>query len=330
MIHHHSIRRTLAFAGLGFLSLLAHASAQELVATGTLTFDNFAAGPGGTPMPAAYAGLRWENSDWHVMAVASNAANTFLALSGTAATLTGEGGQNFYFDGAAFWSRRGLDANGSFYFYLMRDGVVVYDGRNDRNGRQVFDAVPRRFVPNYFGAVDYVAVVFTQGGGDWDHLAMDDVKLRSLADGDRLRPFSLMTVPFTFSGSRTSTSVDTATGIYSATFSGKGDSSLAGRVSGTLTFTVDYRLQNGAAVVSGGRWTLVTTSRDRAPFTATGAIASGPVLAANANGTLAPGAINVTLKFGDPAWPISAVFNLPMDAKGRIKGSYSLTYPYIP
>ncbi|MBL9210545.1 MAG: hypothetical protein JNL92_08740 [Opitutaceae bacterium] len=330
MILFHDFRRALALAGLGLLSLAAPASAQDLVATGTLTFDHFAAPTGGVHMPAAYAGLRWDNSDWHAMSVASNPANTFLALSGTAATLAGEGGQNFYFDGAAFWSRRGLDANGSFYFYLMRDGVVVYDGRNDPNGRQVFDATPRRFVPNYYGSVDYVAIVFTQGGGDWDHLAMDDVKLRSLADGTLLRPFSLLTVPFSFSGSRTSTTFNAATGVYSATFSGKGDSSLAGRVSGTLTFSVDYRLQGGAAFVTGGRWSLVTTSRDRPPFTASGAIAAGPVLAANLNGTLAPGSIDVRMNFGDPTWPVSALFNLPMDAKGRVKGSYSLTYPYIP
>lgn len=325
-----ALRRIAAISTLASASLLSSLTAQNLVATGTLSFNDLIPVNLGDPMPATYGGILWEGSSWYYMTLGTNPVNTYLALGGTAARLIGEGGQNFFFDGASFWSRRGLDANGSFYFYMMRDGMVVYDGRNDPNGRQVFDATPRLFVPNYYGAVDYVAIVFTQGGGDWDHLAMDNVRLRSLADGLAARTFSLRTVPFTFDGSRTSTTFNAVTGVYSTTFSGKGDSTAAGRVTGTLTFTVDYRLQSGAAVVSGGRWNLVTTSRDQAPYTASGAIAAGPVLAANPNGSLAPGVINLKMNFGDPTWPISAVFSVPMDQKGRVKGSYSLTYPYIP
>ncbi len=146
----------------------------SLRAQSVLGFDDLGASTVGAHMLDGYGGFNWTTSDWHFMSLASAPGNTYLALSGTATSIRRAGGADFIFQGAEFWSRRGLDATGSFYFILSRDGATVYDGRQDRDGRQRFTGVRTMFRPNYSGPVDSVAVVFTQGGGDWDHLAMDN------------------------------------------------------------------------------------------------------------------------------------------------------------
>lgn len=139
-------------------------------------------------MPAEYAGLRWGVSDWHYMTLASNPSNTFLALP-SASTFVGSvldgvhaGGPDFYFDGADFWSRRSADANGDFYFVLYHDGVTVYNGLVEDGGRQRFDGTHRAFVPEYTGPVDGFAIAFDND--DWDHLAMDNVRIRPILPPD--------------------------------------------------------------------------------------------------------------------------------------------------
>jgi hypothetical protein len=150
-----------------------------------ITFDDLGPSTGGTRMPASYAGLRWDISDWHYMSLASNPANTYVALSSTS-TFVGSildgahgGAPDYYFDGADFWSRRGADANGDFYFVLYHDGVTVYNGRIEDGGRQRFDGTIRAFVPDYTGPVDGFAIAFDND--DWDHLAMDNIRIRPIA-----------------------------------------------------------------------------------------------------------------------------------------------------
>jgi hypothetical protein len=126
-------------------------------------------------MPTNHHGFVWGTSDWHFLTGAVGLTNTYLALSGTATSIMSRGGVEFYFDGLTAWSRRGLDANGLFYYILSNHGTNVYDGRDDGNeGKNKFTAVHQSFKPNYTGLVDRVAIVFTQGGDDWDHLAIDD------------------------------------------------------------------------------------------------------------------------------------------------------------
>lgn len=127
-----------------------------------------------------YAGFNWATSNWHWMTNAATG-NSYLALSGTATSIYRTGGTDFTFEGADIWSRRGLDATGSFYWVLSRDGVVVYNGKNDPNGRQRFTGASAAFASPYTGAVDNVAIAFAQGGGDWDHFAMDNLRLSELA-----------------------------------------------------------------------------------------------------------------------------------------------------
>jgi hypothetical protein len=173
------IATAMALSIAACLSTAITAPAQTITNASLLDFDDLVGTTGGVRMPTNYGGLSWTFNAWYYMRSANAPTNTYLALGGANTAIFMPGGQDFYFDGADYWSRRGADANGSFYFYMMRDNVVVYDGREDNDGRQRFTGVQQTFTPNYTGLVDYVAVVFTQGGDDWDHLAMDNLRIRT-------------------------------------------------------------------------------------------------------------------------------------------------------
>ena len=162
-------------AGLLLLADVSSGRAQTAVAVTTLKFDDLGLSPGGTHMPAQHHGFVWGTSDWHFLSGPGTSTNTYLALSGTATSIVSRNGTAFYFDGLTAWSRRGADANGLFYYILSLRGTNVYDGRDDGNeGKNKFTAAHVNFPPHYTGLVDRVAIVFTQGGDDWDHLAVDD------------------------------------------------------------------------------------------------------------------------------------------------------------
>lgn len=167
-------RRVMVFAAA--CSSLAFGTAAS--ASTVLTFDDLPVSTFGVRMPETYGGLRWGAglTSWHHMTLASNLSNNFLALSGTS-TFFGSalGGPDFYFEGADFWSRRGLDGNGDFSFVLYHDGVTVYNGMTADNGRIRFGSTSQFFVPDYSGPVDGVAIAFDND--DWDHLAMDNVRI---------------------------------------------------------------------------------------------------------------------------------------------------------
>lgn len=173
------IATAMALSIAACVSTAITAPAQTSTNASLLDFDDLVGTTGGVRMPTNYGGLSWTFNAWYYMRSASAPTDTYLALGGANTAIFMPGGQDFYFDGADYWSRRGADANGSFYFYMMRDNVVVYDGREDNDGRQRFTGDHQTFTPNYTGLVDYVAVVFTQGGDDWDHLAMDNLRLRT-------------------------------------------------------------------------------------------------------------------------------------------------------
>jgi hypothetical protein len=170
-------RSALLAIGLGLS--LAGLAAPSLAQT-PIGYNELGASTGGTPMPSPHAGLSYANSNWHFMTLASAPGEVFLALSGSAATLRKADGSAFLFDGADFWSRRGLDATGDFHFVLQLKGKVVYDGRSDKRGRMRFTGTRTLLRPSYTGPVDYVAIAFAKSGkgGDWDQLAMDNVRVR--------------------------------------------------------------------------------------------------------------------------------------------------------
>lgn len=173
-----SLRHVLIFALLGS-ALDTHALVVQTPAL--LDFNDLGPTVGGIHMPATYGGLTWSAfSDWYSMSIAAVPTNTFLALAGNATSFTRAGGRDFLLDSLRVWSRRGADANGRFYFVLHHDGALVYDGRDDPDGRVLFDATHQVVVPNYTGRVDVVAMVFDAGGDDWDHLAVDDLAVRMI------------------------------------------------------------------------------------------------------------------------------------------------------
>jgi len=179
--------------GLGSAGLAA-AVASPSPAPSTLAFDDLGASPVGTHMQDGYGGFKWGSSDWHFMTSAVSS-NTYLALSGTATSIVRTGGVDFTFQGADVWSRRGLDANGTFYFVLQHDGVLVYDGRKDPDGRKRFTGTATTFAPNYAGPVDVVAIVFAQGGGDWDHLALDNFRFTDAPSAPAPAPTTVTPTP---------------------------------------------------------------------------------------------------------------------------------------
>ncbi|MDP4300771.1 hypothetical protein [Leptothrix discophora] len=163
--------------GLALTGWSGLASAQTV-----MSFNDLGASVPGSPMPSPYQGLAFANTNWHSMTLASAPTQVFLALSGNASFLRKADGSGFYFDGADFWSRRGLDATGNFYFVLQHKGKVVYDGRSDKRGKMRFTSTATLLRPSYTGPVDYVAIAFDKPGrgGDWDQLAMDNVRMRPL------------------------------------------------------------------------------------------------------------------------------------------------------
>jgi hypothetical protein len=142
----------------------------------TLNFDELGPETGGLPMPAGYAGFQW-GSQWHYLTSPQDTGQTYLAMDSSSGTLIYRTDrQAFYFDGASFWSRRGLDANGSFYFVLYLNGKTVFDGTQSSKTRMRFNGTPTFMVTGYKGRIDAMAFAFKNN--DWDQFAADDFKFR--------------------------------------------------------------------------------------------------------------------------------------------------------
>jgi hypothetical protein len=171
--------QNMFFGALAAVALTVGLAGPAAAQSSNLTFDDLGASTGGTHMPATYQGFGWANTNWHFMTTAAKPTNDFLALSGSGTTIRKTDGSSFYFDGADFWSRRGLDASGDFYFVLSLKGKVVYNGVVLK-AKSRFTATPTLLKPPYTGAVDTVALGFSKPGrgGDWDQLAMDNFRTR--------------------------------------------------------------------------------------------------------------------------------------------------------
>ncbi len=170
----HDFVGSLSARVLNTIAVAITLSATLTAAADVLDFNDLGPSRGGALMPAIYHGIRWEGSSWHYMTAPTG--NTFLALS-TPSTLVrlAPGGSEFTLQGARVWSRRGADALGDFYFFLYHNGVTVYNGFEDPDGRQRFDGTPRVFAPSYVGPIDAFAIGFDND--DHDHIAIDDLEL---------------------------------------------------------------------------------------------------------------------------------------------------------
>ena len=228
---------------LGFGLLQVTRAAVVVTTPVTLDFNDLGTNTTGVHMPASYGGLTWGSSDWYHLSLASVPTNTFLALGGHVSVLVGEAGRDFHFDGVRCWSRGG-EPQGRFYFYLMRDGAVVYDGRNDPDGRQVFSPSHDVFTCSYTDRVDYVALVYDSNGDDWNHLAIDDVQLRTV---------DLQPDPPVFTESDPGLPSSVRNAVAWADYNGDGwkDVFIAASGSKGATITKIYRNNGGAFVDSG-------------------------------------------------------------------------------
>lgn len=181
MSRNRSVLKFLSIAALsGFLAAPA-AQAIEVV-PGVLGFDELPNATGGVHLPEGYGGFSW-GSQWYQMSPSTgNTEANFLATSTSGGTWIFRADHSaFHFDGADFWSRRGADANGDFFFVLYgHDGEVLYNGNDDGNaGRMRFTGTAQLLQANYSGLIYGMAWGFDND--DADHLAMDNFRFRAAA-----------------------------------------------------------------------------------------------------------------------------------------------------
>jgi opacity protein-like surface antigen len=170
------IRLACAIAAL---VLSSAAAADTALIPVQLGFDELPDSTGGSHVPAGYAGFTWSDQWFQMSPSVGDTASNFLATSTSGGTLVRRAdGCKFYFDGADFWSRRGLDANGDFFFVLYGElGQTLYNGNDDGSaGRMRFTGKSQTLLANYTGAIHGMAWGFDND--DYDHLAMDNFRFR--------------------------------------------------------------------------------------------------------------------------------------------------------
>ncbi|MBX9794139.1 MAG: hypothetical protein K2Y02_07585 [Burkholderiaceae bacterium] len=168
-------RRLLA--SLTVALCVGSASAPAAAQSTVVTFNDLGPVAVGAAMPDGYSGFDWGAAYYYMAPVAVSGNTTYVALSSTSTWIRRTDSAPFYFNGADFWSRRGLDATGDFYFVLYLKGKTVYNGLTDKKGgRMRFTGTPTLFKPNYTGQVDMIALAFDSNGKDWNHLAFDNFR----------------------------------------------------------------------------------------------------------------------------------------------------------
>lgn len=173
-------------APLAFALCIASASAPAAAQSTVLTFNDLAlVSPAtvGASMPDGYGGFDWGGRYYYMAPTAASGNTTYVAMgSGASTWIRRTDSAAFYFDGADFWSRRGLDANGDFYFVLSLKGKTVYNGLTaKKGGRMLFTGAPTLLKPDYTGPIDLIAITFSGNGKDWNHLAFDNFRFRAIA-----------------------------------------------------------------------------------------------------------------------------------------------------
>lgn len=186
-----AFRLTCTSAALALSCAAAHA---DLVSA-QLSFDELPNSTVGTHLPAGYGGFTWGDQWYQMSPPVGDTSSNFLATSTSGGTVVrrADGGA-FYFDGADFWSRRGLDANGDFFFVLYGEqGQTLYNGNDDGNaGRMRFSGTSQTLMANYTGAIRGMAWGFDND--DYDHMAMDNLRFRVEAVASVPEPASAMLV----------------------------------------------------------------------------------------------------------------------------------------
>ncbi|MDI4631883.1 hypothetical protein J7U46_02360 [Pelomonas sp. V22] len=171
--------RTLHRISLLATGLMLAATAQaQSYGSQLLAFDELPKPAFAANLPDGYGGFDWSSSYYYMTNEVTG--NKYLAMGSSNGTYWRHSdGTPFYFDGIDLWSRRGLDAVGDVYFVLYLKGKTVYNGLTDKKGGRIrFTGAPTMIRPNYTGLVDYVALAFDSNGKDWNHLALDNLRVR--------------------------------------------------------------------------------------------------------------------------------------------------------
>lgn len=187
-----ALRTTLALAFSALATLTSGVAVAVPVLTPlTVDFEDLNI-PGFSVQPSGgYQGFDWGNGI-HVLCREAPAApcgdNQYAATSGanTSRLISRTDDSAFYFDGGDFWSRRGADAVGDFYFILYSGNTVVYQGNNkdltpsgDRE-RMLLSATPSARSTGYSGPITAMSFIFDND--DYDHFAFDNLRFRVLAE----------------------------------------------------------------------------------------------------------------------------------------------------
>lgn len=155
-----------------------------------LAFSGYATQPG-----AGYQGFNWGNGIYVQCGEAGGtdcgsvgaAANQYASTAGQFSSryIGRTDGAGFYFDGGDFWSRRGADAVGDFYFILYgQNGQAVYQGNDkDLTGtgkeeKMVFTNEHTWMAPSYSDLIFGLSFIFDND--DYDHFAFDNLAFRAL------------------------------------------------------------------------------------------------------------------------------------------------------
>lgn len=175
-----------AAAGVASPSLATPVLTPLTVTFEDLTVTGFSAKPS-----TGYQGFDWGDG-LHVLCreapAASCSDNNYMATAGefTSRQISRTDDAAFYFDGGDFWSRRGVDAVGNFYFILYSGANVVYRGDDkDLTGsgkveKMLLSGTPSFRTPGYADPI--TAMSFFFGNDDHDHFAFDNLKFRVWAE----------------------------------------------------------------------------------------------------------------------------------------------------
>lgn len=186
--------RKWVWALFGLWGWAAHAA--PVLTPLTVDFEDLAFSGYSTQPAAGYQGFNWGNGI-HVQCGEPSgtncgsvgAANQYASTAGqfTSRFINRTDRSGFYFDGGDFWSRRGADAVGDFYFVLYgQNGETVYLGNNKdltptgKEEKMVLSGTPTLMDPGYEGLVFGMSFVFDND--DYDHFAFDNLAFRVWVD----------------------------------------------------------------------------------------------------------------------------------------------------
>ena len=182
-------------AGMGLSA--GGAWAAPVLTSLVVDFEDLAFSGYSTQPSTGYQGFTWGNGI-HVQCgepggtncgTVNASTNQYASTAGrtTSKFISRTDGSGFYFDGGDFWSRRGADAVGDFYFILYgQNSQVLYQGDNKdltpsgKEEKMVLSGQPTDMDLNYGNLIFGMSFIFDND--DYDHFAFDNLAFRVFVD----------------------------------------------------------------------------------------------------------------------------------------------------